>query len=513
MSKLAPPKIKRKKVGKPNAAVYLLAYLLVFPALKILFRLKVDRTDYHPPKGPFVVLCNHQSYMDFLLAMLSLYPYRVNTVAAQKFFLYRPLDWFLPLMGSIPKNLFDPDLRSIKSVLEVIRRGDQLLLFPEGRCSVHGPYMGIHKATGKLIKLLKVPVYSCYIEGAYACMPFWRDLFRRGRVRVTLAELFTAEETLALSAEEINDRIDARLSGIDYAVGAASTSGLGYTAEAFDLGENTQPPCHCEDSAGACGNNTQPSFHSEDSAGACGNPENLLSAQEYLGMPDSSQRDEGRGDSSYPSNRPLPYLFRARRLAEGLEHLLYYCPRCKQEFTMETSGNTIRCTVCGNEATMNRVAELVPTAESCVPRTVADWYREQIIHEMQFLHEGAEFIRVEVTVKMPLEGKFGLHACGRGELSLDCRGWRFVGELFGEQVDQFFSIDTVPAVPFDCNDSFQIYANGYYYTYVPEDNPSASSKYATIGECAYWRFASEVQMTSGYNSGFSLAQPGSALAS
>ena len=81
--------------------------------MKLLFRLKVDRKNYDPPKGPFVVVSNHVSFMDFLLVMLSLYPRRLNAVAAQKFYFYRPLDKLLPMMGCIPKNLFDPDVRSI----------------------------------------------------------------------------------------------------------------------------------------------------------------------------------------------------------------------------------------------------------------------------------------------------------------------------------------------------------------------------------------------------------------
>ena len=424
-----PPNV-RAKIRKPNAFLYCVLYLLIYPVLKVLFRLKVDRSQYNPPKGAFIVVSNHQSFMDFLLVMLTVYPYRLNAVAAQKFFFYRPLNKLLPLMGSIPKNLFDPDLRSVMAIMEVIKRGDRLLLFPEGRCSTHGPYMGMHKATGKLIKKLNVPVISCHIEGAYTCMPFWRKGFRCGRIRVTLANLFSAADTQVMTVDEINSRIDARLSGVD--------GGL-------------------------------------ESIGA----------------------------------KPLG-LFRARRLAEGLENILYYCPVCHQEFTLKTVGNSIYCTACGSAVTMNRnaelvselvselISELISDEASALPKTVSQWYETQAAYEMQALRDGMKPLGSEVIVRMPLDAGRGLEVCGQGMLTLDSEGWRYDGELSGENVRMFFPLATVAAIPFDPNDNFQIYANGSFYVFTPKANPCAAAKYATVGECAYWRFISAIQMTPGY---------------
>ena len=205
----------RKTIKTPNGLLYFLVYILFYPFLKTVFRLEVDRSAYRPPKGPLIVVSNHQSFMDFLLVMLTVYPRRLNAVAAQKFFYYRPLNWLLPMMGAIPKCLFDPDPRSIKQIMAVIKRGGRLLLFPEGRCATDGVYAGMHRATGKLVSKLKVPVASCHIEGAYNCMPFWRKGFRRGHIRVTLADLFSEEALQTLTVDEINQMIDDRLSGAD----------------------------------------------------------------------------------------------------------------------------------------------------------------------------------------------------------------------------------------------------------------------------------------------------------
>ena len=118
------------KIRRPNRVLYSVGFALAYPLLKVLFNLKVDRSNYHPPKGPCIVLSNHQSYLDFLLPTTAVFPRRLNAVAAQKFFLYKTLDRLLTMMGCIPKNLFDSDIRTIKGITTVLQRGDSVLLFP-----------------------------------------------------------------------------------------------------------------------------------------------------------------------------------------------------------------------------------------------------------------------------------------------------------------------------------------------------------------------------------------------
>ncbi|MCL2828158.1 MAG: 1-acyl-sn-glycerol-3-phosphate acyltransferase [Oscillospiraceae bacterium] len=413
----------KETIKIPNGLIYFIAFLLLYPFLKLFFRLKVDRRNYRPPKGPFIVLSNHISFMDFALVMMALYPRRLNAVTAQKFFYFRPLSWLLPVMGCIPKNLFDSDVRSVKHILNVYRRGGRILIFPEGRCATDGVYAGMSISTGKLIKKLEAPVVSCRLEGSYTCMPGWRNGLRFGRVRVTLANLFDSADAQRLTLEEINDQIDARLSGAD----------------------------------------------------------------------------------AEPLEKPLA-LFRTRRLAEGLEHFLYYCPKCQREFTMETSGNVIRCTACDNAAALDRYGNPHPLhADSVVPETIHQWNREQTIHEMRSIHAHMPPVQVSVLVRMPApKPGDGLAHVGRGILSLDPTGWRYAGELKGRAVELFFPLQFVPAIPYDPNNNFQIYANGNFYSFTPTDNPSACSKYAIIGEGVYRRFAPHMQMTAGYNSGFEI---------
>ena len=393
------------EIKKPNVILYSIVYILFYPILKIYFGLKVDRKGYDPPKGPFLVIANHATIKDFLIVMLSLYPRLLNAVTAYKYFYQRPLNKFLPVMGCIPKNQFDRDIRAIFAIKAILKRGDRVLMFPEGRCSIDGAFAGINKTTGKLVKNLGVPVISCYIEGAYTCMPHWRKGFRAGRERITISRLFSEEETKTLTADEINEAIVTRLNGVD-----------------------TPPP-----------------------------------------------------------KKPVRTLS-ARRLAEGLHNILYWCPKCGSEFKMETKGNTIHCTSCGNSAVIDRTAALTPTTGSVMPDSIHGWFGAQAQYETQFLHEDMKPIVLRVKVRVPSDIPKGEMTHGEGTLRLDPKGWHYDGTLAGEDAALFFPIDTVPAAPCDYNDNFQIYSEGRFYKFTPEDSKKCL-KYSLIGECAHKRFA------------------------
>ena len=65
-------------------------------------------------------------------------------------------------------------------------------------------------------------------------------------------------------------------------------------------------------------------------------------------------------------------------MAKNLHQLLFWCPKCGAELCMEDEDNVLRCTACGNEATLNEYYELIPRDGSCViPETPRVWFDEQ----------------------------------------------------------------------------------------------------------------------------------------
>jgi hypothetical protein len=142
---------------------------------------------------------------------------------------------------------------------------------------------------------------------------------------------------------------------------------------------------------------------------------------------------------------------------------------------------------------MDRGGFLNP-AEGGAAETVRTWFGKQTDYEARFV-ENMECVKVSVRLRMSGGLGKGLAYCGRGVICLNAEGWRYDGELKGREVSLFFPLSTVPAVPFDPNDNFQIYSKGEIYVFTPEENPAACAKYALLGECVYRRFASPSEMT------------------
>jgi hypothetical protein len=121
---------------------------------------------------------------------------------------------------------------------------------------------------------------------------------------------------------------------------------------------------------------------------------------------------------------------------------------------------------------------------------------------MKQLSEDMEPISEPVTVWMPgKEPGSGIVKCGNGTIRLDPKGWYFSGELSNEHVDLFFPVESVPAMTYEHHENFQIYSNGVYYTFVPDD-VKKSLKYVILAECAHWKFSSRQVLTPGKNSGY-----------
>ncbi len=157
-------------------------------------------------KPPYVLLCNHNAFLDFKVATLATFPHRANYVVAIDGFIGR--EELLRQVGCICKRKFTNDLTLIRQLRQVVKNGDIAMIYPEARYSLCGTTAVLPASLGKLCKLLKVPVVTLICHGHHVNSPFW-NLHDRG-VKPTEAELtqiFTAEELEKATADEVNAKI------------------------------------------------------------------------------------------------------------------------------------------------------------------------------------------------------------------------------------------------------------------------------------------------------------------
>ena len=209
--------VQRFDMQRPPMRQHLMpvAWLLAAGTL-IPHKNKLTKINMEGVKPPYLLLCNHNAFMDFSVATRAMFPHRANYVVAIDGFLKR--EWLLRLIGCICKRKFTRDVTLVRQLKRVVDRGDIAVLYPEARYSLCGTTAVLPESLGKLCKLLKVPVVTLMCHGHHVNSPFW-NLHDRG-VKPTEAEmtcLFTKEALEKASVAEVNEAIEKAFQYDDFA--------------------------------------------------------------------------------------------------------------------------------------------------------------------------------------------------------------------------------------------------------------------------------------------------------
>ncbi len=175
---------------------------LSYPAT-IRHRTKLQKIGMDGVRPPYLLLCNHNAFMDFKVASRAMFPHRANYVVAIDGFIGR--ERLLRNVGCLCKRKFTSNLRLVKHLRKVIVNGNIAVIYPEARYSLCGTTAVLPDSLGKLCKLLGVPVVTLICHGHHVNSPFW-NLHNRG-ISPTEAEmklLYSAEELKDLPVDEIN---------------------------------------------------------------------------------------------------------------------------------------------------------------------------------------------------------------------------------------------------------------------------------------------------------------------
>lgn len=209
--------MEKHGIKRPNRVLYACVAALLRPYLYLRYGFKTDRSLARQIKGPFIVLAAHPSNLDFLFAASSFYPRRFNVVVSRHWYGKKWLARLLRLFQCIPREQFRPDPASLRAMMQVVRDGGALLMFPEGEVNGVGRYMSMPKNVARLCKRLGVPVYAASTSGSYLSRPKWSTGERKGRVEIRLQRVVDAAALRTVSEDELFSRIESALYYNDYA--------------------------------------------------------------------------------------------------------------------------------------------------------------------------------------------------------------------------------------------------------------------------------------------------------
>ena len=165
------------------------------------FKWRCYGLDNIPKKGPFLLVSNHQSFLDPIFCGA--------TPKRHFYFLARDTlftNWFFgPLIRSvyaIPVKREQGDLGAMKKVIGILKEGDGVCLFPEGTRTSDGRILPFKAGLGLLCRRGNATIIPVVIDGAYECWPRTRKLFKTGMpVMVHYGKPISAQQ-----AKEMGDK-------------------------------------------------------------------------------------------------------------------------------------------------------------------------------------------------------------------------------------------------------------------------------------------------------------------
>ena len=199
--------VKRFDMAEKPKRMHLrpLIWTLCLPDL-IKHKNQLTKVNMEGIEPPYLLLCNHNAFMDFKVSTKATFPHRANYVVAIDGFIKR--EWLLKYIGCICKRKFTNDIRLIRQLKRVVDAGDIAILYPEARYSLCGTTAVLPDSLGQLAKYLKVPVVTLICSGHHVNSPFWNlpDHNVKGTSAVMKC-IYRPEELENTDVDEVNRRI------------------------------------------------------------------------------------------------------------------------------------------------------------------------------------------------------------------------------------------------------------------------------------------------------------------
>ena len=146
---------------KRNAFVYTTTRKMAQWVFSILYRIETEKRTALPSHGPMIILPKHQYWTDIPIISLAFKPL-LYFVAKKELFRYPLVREYLSLLGGLPVDRKQSirTLDSFKVLVSLLRAGEQIVIFPEGKYVRNGVGSGKSRLLQMILKLQPELGYS-----------------------------------------------------------------------------------------------------------------------------------------------------------------------------------------------------------------------------------------------------------------------------------------------------------------------------------------------------------------
>ena len=159
-----------RAADKCISALIHVAYFIWTGISHVLYLPKVtyeDETVKDKLKGPCILIANHTSHNDGSFIPQVFWKKKLHVLVTTKWYDKKMLHIFFSHLRYIPINLKEMDNSWMEKAVEVIKNGESVLIFPEGKLSKDGTLGEFHPGFLMLARLTDAPVIPLAISGGY----------------------------------------------------------------------------------------------------------------------------------------------------------------------------------------------------------------------------------------------------------------------------------------------------------------------------------------------------------
>ena len=166
---------------------YGIVRFLIWLVAKILWRISFEGLENVPRTGPFVLAPVHRSFVDFGLVS-GVTRRRMGYMGKESLWKIKPLGAFITMLGAYPVNRGAPDREALRRTLNILERGEPLVLFPEGTRRAGPVIEHLHEGAAFVASRAGVPVVPVGIGGSERALPKGKRLPRLVKIHVIVGE-------------------------------------------------------------------------------------------------------------------------------------------------------------------------------------------------------------------------------------------------------------------------------------------------------------------------------------
>ena len=163
-----------------------------------------------PPAGGALVCANHQSSLDPPLIGLA-FNRRLNYLARRTLFDIPVFCHLIAFLDAIPIDRDGMGLAGLKETLKRLRRGELVLMFPEGSRTNDGQVSRLKPGFVALARRGKVPLLPVGLDGAFDALPRGAVIPRPQRLALVIGEPIFPELAETLDDDELIAELEHRI--------------------------------------------------------------------------------------------------------------------------------------------------------------------------------------------------------------------------------------------------------------------------------------------------------------